>query len=55
MRRTLTLVKNGVPFDVAFGMDKIMRAAFYIIFEELDGHKFDWDKMKFVNPARARE
>jgi len=38
-------VKNGVPFDVAFQMDDMMRAAQAIIFSEFEGNKFDFRTM----------
>jgi hypothetical protein len=43
----LWLVKNGVPFDVAFSLDEITRAAWCIRFGQLDGRKFDWRAMEW--------
>jgi hypothetical protein len=40
-------VFNGVPFDVAFGLDDVTRAAFAIVFSEFNGGEFDWDQMQF--------
>jgi hypothetical protein len=45
-------VKNGVPFDVAFQMDEILRAAMAIKFAEFEGSKFNWHTMDFENPNR---
>lgn len=41
-------MKNGVPFDVAFGLDEVTRAAFSIVFSEMEGNKFDFNRMEFV-------
>lgn len=41
------LVKNGIPFDVAFSVDEITRAAWCIQLLEMEGNKFNWDMMKF--------
>jgi len=41
------LVRHGVPFDVAFGMDDLHRTAFSIIISEQGGAVFDWDRMRF--------
>ena len=46
------LVRSGVPFDVAFGMDETMRAAFCIVFSEMDGNKFNWSSMEFEEPDK---
>lgn len=40
-------MKNGVPFDVAFGMDDVMRQAAHIMFAEFEGAKFNIDAMAF--------
>jgi hypothetical protein len=34
-----------VPFDVAFSLDDITRAAWSIIFSEIEGSKFNFDTM----------
>jgi hypothetical protein len=36
-----------VPFDVAFSLDDIHRAAWSIIFSEMNGAKFNWNTMDF--------
>ncbi|MBV8656623.1 MAG: hypothetical protein JO142_02250 [Burkholderiales bacterium] len=51
MREALWLVKNGIPFDVAFGLDDMTRAAWCIVFSEMEGSKFNWDKMDFERPG----
>lgn len=43
-------MSKGVPFDTAFRMSDLHRAAFAIIFGELDGSTFDWDAMEFPAP-----
>lgn len=47
MRECLWLVKNGIPFDVAFSLDDLTRAAWCITYSEMEGSAFDWDAMKF--------
>jgi hypothetical protein len=46
----LLLVKNGVPFDLAFSLDHHHRVAFCIIMGELDGGTFNWTQMAFEEP-----
>lgn len=41
------MVHNGVPFDLAFQLDDITRAAWCITFSQFHGVKFDWDRMRF--------
>jgi hypothetical protein len=43
-------VKHGVPFDVAFSLNEIDRAAFAIVMGQFEGGKFDWDAMQFRDP-----
>ena len=44
----LFLVKNGVPYDVAFCLEDTKVEAFCIIFGELEGiQKFDYTHWKF--------
>lgn len=47
MRECLWLVKNGIPFDVAFGIDDVTRAAWCIVFSEMEGNTFDFNTMAF--------
>lgn len=50
MRECLWLIKNGIPFDVAFLLDDRTRTAWAIIFSEMAGNKFNWDRMEFEDP-----
>ena len=45
---TLFLVKNGVPFDVAFSLDDEERSAWAIIFCQFEGNKFDWTRGRWA-------
>lgn len=47
MRECLFLIKNGIPFDVAFAIDDVTRAAWSIIFSEMNGAKFNFNTMQF--------
>lgn len=47
MRECLWLVKNGVPFDVAFELDEIQRTGWCIIFSEMEGAKFNFHTMQY--------
>lgn len=47
IRECLWLVKNGVPFDVAFSLDDVTRAGWSIAFSEMGGAKFNWNSMQF--------
>lgn len=38
----LYLVRNGVPFDVAFSLPPDDRLAFIVALGSLDGNEFDW-------------
>lgn len=44
-------MRHGVPFEVAFKLDYITRAAWSIIFSEMEGQKFDWSTMRFKEPT----
>lgn len=39
---TLFLVKNGIPFDVAFSLPAHRRLAWVVIMGTLEGGEFDW-------------
>jgi hypothetical protein len=47
IRECLWLVKNGIPFDIAFTIDDVTRAGWAIIFSEMEGNTFDFDTMSF--------
>ena len=47
MKECLWLIRNGIPFDVAFGVDDVTRAAWCIVFSEMEGRTFDWSAMRF--------
>ena len=47
MRECLWLVKNNIPFDVAFSLDDCERTAYAILFSEMEGNKFNFDTMRF--------
>lgn len=47
----LYLVKNGVPFDVAFSLDHVNLSAFCITLGEIEGNKFDFRTMRFVQQS----
>lgn len=38
---------HGVPFDVAFQLDDLTRAAFSIAISEMNGNKFNWRRMAY--------
>jgi hypothetical protein len=40
-------VRNGVPFDVAFSLGEVERAAWCVIFSEFEGATFDWRTLRF--------
>jgi hypothetical protein len=40
-------VKNGVPFDVAFSLSLIERRGFVVAFGEMQGARYDWDKLSW--------
>jgi hypothetical protein len=51
VRECLWLIKNGIPFDVAFALDSTKRTAWAITFSELEsGRAFNWSKMEFEDP-----
>jgi hypothetical protein len=47
VRESLWLVRNGIPFDVAFQLDDLTRTAWCIVFSEMEGNEFDWNTMQF--------
>ena len=48
---SLWLVKNGVPFDLAFALDEITRSAYCIVFGRFDGGAFNWDSFSWEKPG----
>ncbi len=49
----LFLVKNGIPFDVAFSLDPVERLAWVVIFGEFNGLTFNWDSQSWDRPRAA--
>jgi hypothetical protein len=47
----LWIVKNGVPWDVALGLDSIERMAFVVIFGGFEGGEFDWSSQQWKKRA----
>lgn len=45
MIECLYLVKNGVPFDIAFSLPKAWRRAFVVALGEMAGGRYDWDSL----------
>jgi hypothetical protein len=39
-----------MEFDLAFQLDDMTRAAYCIIFSEMEGRVFDFEQMKFRDP-----
>jgi hypothetical protein len=48
LRDRLWLVKNGVPYDVAFALPVEDVAAYGILFGEMEGGKFDWSTWQWA-------
>ena len=44
---SLYLVRNGVPFDVAFSLEEAERRAWIVVIGELDGMAWDWGAMQW--------
>lgn len=40
-------MRHGVPFDVAFSLDDVERAAYAVIISEQGGREFDVGSMSF--------
>jgi hypothetical protein len=43
----LFLVKNGIPFDVAFSLEPTERLAYAVILGELNGGRYNWQTSSF--------
>jgi hypothetical protein len=46
----LFLVKNGIPFDVAFSLDDDERLAWVVVMGQLNGLTWNWDTMSWERP-----
>jgi hypothetical protein len=46
----LWLVKNGVPYDVAFNFDYSDLLAHWIVLGEFENGKWNWDTMSWDKP-----
>lgn len=44
---SLYLVRNGVPFDVAFSLEEAERRAWIVVIGELEGLVWDWGTMQW--------
>jgi hypothetical protein len=42
------LVKNGVPFDVAFSLPVVDRLAWIVALGQLGGLEYDWDNRAWL-------
>lgn len=47
-RNVLSLVKQGIPFNVAFSLEWHEIIGWLVILGELDGGVFDWNNMKWI-------
>ena len=45
---SLFLVRNHVPFDVAFSLDQDERTAWIVALGTLDGRVWDWGAMRWT-------
>jgi len=46
------LIKNGIPFDVAFGCSPAFTMAAGVTLAKFDGHDFDWHALRFKEKPR---
>lgn len=44
LHNRLYLVRNNVPFDVAFSLDSVTARGWSMSFAKMDGHEWDWDQ-----------
>jgi hypothetical protein len=51
----LYLVRNGVPFDIAFSLSTLERSAYVIAIGTLEGHVFDWSIFDWAQLAGEME
>ena len=47
----LYLLRNGVPFDIAFSLLPEDRLAWIVAIGQLDGREFDFARMEWRQPA----
>jgi hypothetical protein len=47
-RNVLALVKQGIPFDVAFSLEWPEIVGWLVIFGEMEGREFSWSSMKWI-------
>jgi hypothetical protein len=52
LNETLWLIKNGIPFDVAWSLDQTERYVWSIIFGIFEGGNFNRETMQFEKPGR---
>jgi hypothetical protein len=45
---SLYLVRNGVPFDVAFSLDRTERLHWVVIIGTMHGRRFDWSARDWI-------
>jgi hypothetical protein len=50
LRECLALCKAGVPFDVAWSLDRMERLAWVVAVGENEGCDFDWHSMTWEKP-----
>ena len=43
LENRLYLVRNNIPFDVAFSLDNVTARGWALQFARMDGHDWDWD------------
>jgi hypothetical protein len=46
----LYLVRNGVPFDVAFSLPADERLAWVVVMGRFDGFDYDWSAQRWKKP-----
>jgi len=44
---SMFLVKNNVPFDVAFSLGPAEKIAYCVAMGEIEGNSFDWETMSW--------
>lgn len=48
----MALIKNGVPEEIAWELTPSERLARIVVFGQLDGGDFDWDRLKWKEPKK---